>query len=147
HPLDNFWLVGHSFGGMVVKQILNQATNAYVQRMQRGITVGSPFYGYGGQVHRLFKGDEVLNDTLNPNGPRRVTEFGSSWPGGYELLFLPEATYNNNQAAFASAPDGYDLMSYPSMDADNPAERADPYNPVPLPPATNPNGYVRYISS
>jgi pimeloyl-ACP methyl ester carboxylesterase len=21
HPLDNFWLVGHSFGGMVVKQI------------------------------------------------------------------------------------------------------------------------------
>jgi hypothetical protein len=38
-------------------------------------------------------------------------------------------------------------MSYPSMDADNAAERADPYNPIPIPPATNPNGYVRYISS
>jgi pimeloyl-ACP methyl ester carboxylesterase len=146
HPLDNFWLIGHSFGGMVVKQILNQATNAYVQRMQRGITVGSPFYGYGGQVHRLFKGDELLNDTLNPNGARRVTEIVSSLPGGYELLFLPEATYDNNQAAFASDADGFNLMSYPSMDADNPAERADPYNPVPFPPATNPNG-VRYISS
>ena len=144
HPLDNFWLVGHSFGGMVVKQILNHATNAYVQRMQRAITVGSPFYGYGGQVHRLFKGDELLNATLNAH---RVTEIVSSLPGAYELLFLPEATYNNNQAAFASDPDGYNLMSYPSMDADNSAERADPYNPIPIPPATNPNGYVRYISS
>lgn len=147
HPLDNFWLVGHSFGGMVVKQILNQATNAYVQKMRRAITVGSPFYGYGGQVHRLFKGDELLNATLNPNGAQRVAEIVSSLPGGYELLFLPEATYNNNQAAFANDPDGYNLMSYPSMDADNPAERADPYNPIPAPPATNPNGYVRYISS
>jgi Lecithin:cholesterol acyltransferase len=147
HPLDNFWLVGHSFGGMVVKQILNQATNAYVQRMQRAITVGSPFYGYGGQVHRFFKGDELLNATLNPNGAQRVTEIVSSLPGGYELLFLSEATYDNNQTAFASDPDGYNLMSYPSMDADNPAERADPYNPIPIPPATNPTGYVRYISS
>jgi pimeloyl-ACP methyl ester carboxylesterase len=147
HPLDNFWLVGHSFGGMVVKQIVNHATNPYVQRMKRAITVGSPFYGYGGQVHRYFKGDAQLNWTLNPNGAQRVTEIVSSLPGGYELLFLPEATYNSNQAAFASDPDGYNLMSYPSMDADNPAERADPYNPIPIPPATNPHGYVRYISS
>jgi hypothetical protein len=57
HPLDNFWPIGHSFGGMAVKQIVNQSANQYVQRMKRAITVGSPFYGYGGQVHRYFKGD------------------------------------------------------------------------------------------
>lgn len=147
HPLDNFWLIGHSFGGMVVKQILNQSTNQYVQRMKRAITVGSPFYGYGGQVHRYFKGDSQLNWTLNPNGAQRVAEIVSTLPGGYELLFLPEATYNNNQTAFANDPDGYNLLSYPSMDATNPGQRADPYNPMPTPPATDPTGKVRYISS
>lgn len=147
HPLDNFFLVGHSFGGMVVKQILNQSTNQYVQRMKRGITVGSPFYGYGGQVHRYFKGDSQLNWSLNPNGAQRVAEIVSTLPGGYELLFLPEATYNNNQTAFANDSDGYNLLAYPSMDATSPGQRADPYNPMPTPPATDPNGKVRYISS
>jgi len=147
HPLDNFWLIGHSFGGMVVKQILNQSANQYVQRMKRAITVGSPFYGYGGQVHRFFKGDSQINWTLNPNGAQRAAEIVSTLPGGYELLFLPEATYNNNQGAFANDPDGYNLLAYPSVDATNPGQRADPYNPIPIPPATDPNGKVRYISS
>jgi hypothetical protein len=147
HPLDNFWLIGHSFGGMVVKQILNQSTNQYVQRMKRAITVGSPFYGYGGQVHRFFKGDSQINWTLNPNGAQHATEIVSTLPGGYELLFLPEATYDNNQVAFNNDPDGYNLSAYPSMDATNPAQRVDPYNPDPIPPATDPNGNVRYISS
>ena len=147
HPLENFWLIGHSFGGMVVKQILNQSTNQYVQKMKRAITVGSPFYGYGGQVHRFFKGDSQINWTLNPNGAQRAAGIVSTLPGGYELLFLPEATYNNNQNAFANDPGGYNLLSYPSMDATNPGQRADPYNPIPIPPATDPNGKVRYISS
>jgi hypothetical protein len=87
---------------MVVKQILNQSTNQYVQRIKRAITVGSPFYGYGGRVHRYFKGNSQINWTLNPNGAQRAAEIVSTLPGGYELLFLPEATYNNNQSAWAT---------------------------------------------
>ena len=123
---------------MVVKQILNQSTNQYVQRIKRAITVGSPFYGYGGQVHRYFKGDSQINWTLNPNGAQRAAEIVSTLPGGYELLFLPEATYNNNQSAFANDPDGYNLLAYPSVDATNPGQRADPYHPIPTPPQPTP---------
>ena len=98
-------------------------------------------------MHRFFKGDSQINWTLNPNGAQRAAGIVSTLPGGYELLFLPEATYNNNQNAFANDPGGYNLLSYPSMDATNPGQRADPYNPIPAPPATDPNGKVRYISS
>ncbi len=147
HPLENFWLIGHSFGGIVVKKILNESTNQYVQKMKCAITVGTPFYGYGGHVHRLFKGDSQINWTLNPNGAQRAAGIVSTLPAGYELLFLPEATYKNNQNAFEHDPDGYNLSSYPSMDATTPGRRADPYNPMPVPPATDPNGKVRYISS
>jgi len=146
YPLDNFWLIGHSFGGMVIKQILNEYNNAYVKKMQRAITVATPFYGYGGQLHRLFKGDSQLNWTEGLDGATKITEIVSTLPSGYELLFLDGGSYDANQAAFAADPDGYDLACYPSMDADPAGGRADPYNPVPGAPP-NPPGDVRYISS
>ncbi len=147
HPLDNFWLIGHSFGGIVVKQILNQFDNQYVQRMQRAITVATPFYGYGGQVHRYFKGDSQLNWTEGVDGAQKITQIVSTLPAGYELLFIDGQTYDANQAAFANDPEGYNLMKYPSMDALVAGERADPYNPQPGQPTGTPTGDVRYLSS
>ena len=41
NPLLHLSLVGHSFGGMVVKLILNRNDNPYVQLFKRGITVAS----------------------------------------------------------------------------------------------------------
>ena len=43
-PLDNFWIVGHSFGGIIAKHILNRADDPYVQRLKGAITVGMLFY-------------------------------------------------------------------------------------------------------
>ncbi len=147
HPLDDFTLVGHSSGGMVVKLILNEDSNPYVQRVARAITVASPFYGYGANVHRYFKGDSDINWTLGPGGATQVSELVSTLPNTYQLQFLDEATYNANQTALANDPEGYNLVSYPSMDATTVGLRADPYNPVPGQPGPGATGNVRYISN
>jgi hypothetical protein len=146
-PLDNFWLIGHSFGGIVVKRILNESANPYVQRMKGAITVGTPFYGYGGQLHRFFVGDPDLNGTEGVEGATIVTEICSTLPAGYELMFLDGPTYDANAAAFASDPEGYALTSYPCMDAATAGLRADPYNPSPGKPAAPPapTDTVRYL--
>jgi len=131
-PLTDFSLVGHSFGGMVVKLILNQSTSPYVQLMTSAVTVATPFYGYGGQTPRFFVGDPALNF----KGKRTITRIVSSLAAGYTLLFLDEDTYKRDGPALNQGP--YPLPSYPSKDEANPAEIADPYNP------TNSGGKVRY---
>jgi hypothetical protein len=105
--------------------------------------VASPFYGHGGQVHRYFKGDPDLNWTLGPfTGASQITEIVSTLAGGYVLQFLDGATYDTYQNDLRNDPEGYNLMSYPSMDATTAGLRADPYNPGP-----GAGGKVRYISS
>ena len=148
-PLDNFWLVGHSFGGIVAKHILNRADHPYVQRLKGAITVGTPFYGYGGQLHRFFVGDPDLNLVEGLDGAAIVTEIGSTLPASYELMFLDGPTYDANASAFAEDPQGYALTDYPCMDADVAGERADPYAPSPGEPQTAPapDDRVRYLPS
>jgi hypothetical protein len=131
HPLDDFTLIGHSAGGMVLKAILNQPDDPFVQGMKRAITVASPFYGYGGQIHRFFVGDNDVNWTLGGlDSASNMVEIISSMPGGYEYLYLDKATFDTNAAGFASDGD-YSLNAYPCMDQANAAEPADPYNPTP----------------
>src|SRR5574337_222605 len=143
-PLSNFWLLGHSFGGMVVKQIMNEFGNSYVQSARGAITVGTPFYGGGTQVHRFFKGDPLVNGSEGASGAKIVTEIISPLPAGYELLFLDSATYDTYAAQLANDPEGYNLNNYPSLDADA-GTRADPYHPVPG-QGQSVNGKVRYLS-
>ena len=147
NPLNNFWLIGHSFGGMVVKRILNETNNGYVQKMKGAITVATPFYGSGGQVHRFFVGEKDLNPILGPNGASKCTRIVSTLPANYEILFLDQPTFNANQTAFLQDPAGYNLPNYPSTDAIS-GQPADPYNPVPGPPPTPPaTGMVRYVQN
>lgn len=122
-PLQNCTLVGHSFGGMVVKLIMNDAT-PIVDQMKRAVTVGSPFYGYAGQVHRYFEGEKELDF----EGTARITRVISSMPGGYALLFLDKDTYDRDGVALASDPK-YPLLAYPSVDAGNHTIVADPSDP------------------
>ncbi len=136
HPLDHFSFVGHSAGGMVVKAMLNSATNSYVQRVKKAITVATPFYGYGDQIRRFIMGDPYL---LVVGFPRSFTaRLISSLPGGYEYPYLDYYTYGINQVEFTKDPDGYDLNAYPSLDAGNHAVIADPYvyDPQRYPPLT-----------
>jgi hypothetical protein len=75
---------------------------------------------------------------LKFEGRRRITEVISSMPGGYVLLYLDADTYHAVSAQLRCDREGYSLLSYPSMDADDPSETADPYNPTPK------NNKVRY---
>jgi hypothetical protein len=137
-PLARFSLVGHSFGGMIVNLIL-RGNDPIVAAMTHAITVATPFYGYQGQVHRWFEGDEYVNGVFPlPKDifKQEMMETIASLPALYTLHFLDEVTYNNS-ANHSHDPD-FPLPSYPSMDVTDPNLRADPYNPQ-----TN-GGLVRY---
>jgi pimeloyl-ACP methyl ester carboxylesterase len=123
-PLRNFVLVGHSFGGMIVNLILRQP-DPLLANMTRAVTVAAPFYGYDGQIHRWFEGEKYLNHL----GKMKVVRAISSMPACYALPYLDAVTYSANQTALAQDPQ-FPLAGYPSRDAANPAQIADPFNPV-----------------
>jgi hypothetical protein len=53
-------------------------------------------------------------------------------PACYTLPYLDAGTYSTNQTALANDPQSpqFSLAGYPSHDAANPAQMADPFNPV-----------------
>lgn len=131
NPLEDFTLIGHSAGGMVVKTILNQTNNRYVGLMKRAITVGTPFYGYGEQIRLYIMGHNILNSTIGgPETVRTLIRIISSLPGGYEFMFMDEATFDRNKAAFRRDGEEFKLLAYPSVDRHNPSVIADPFHPV-----------------
>ena len=129
-PLKNFTLVGHSFGGMIVNLILKSGKP--LDGMNRAITVATPFYGYGGQIHRWFEGESLLNH-LGENKIDIIKTLGSL-PSSYTLNWLEENTFNSIREHLGSGP--FEVEDYPSRD------RADPFNP----PDPDRNGRVRYAT-
>jgi pimeloyl-ACP methyl ester carboxylesterase len=126
-PLGDFVLVGHSFGGMIVNLILHQA-NSLLDTMTCAITVAAPFYGYDGQIHRWFEGEQYLNWGL---GKMNVIKAISSMPACYTLPYLDQATYTAYSAQLQADP-AFPLAAYPSDFAGcRPQAIADPFNPVP----------------
>ena len=61
--------------------------------MTRAITVATPFYGYGGQIHRWFEGRRYLNH-LGENKIDIIKTLGSL-PSSYTLNWLEENTFNS----------------------------------------------------
>ena len=131
-PLKNFTLVGHSFGGMIVKLILRRGGDQLVG-MNRAITVATPFYGTGGQIHRWFEGEPLLNHLGEEDKIDLIKTLGSL-PAGYTLNWLEMATFNANREHFGSGP--FMVDDYPSR------VDADPYN-LPQP---GPDGRARYAT-
>jgi hypothetical protein len=123
-PLEQFTLMGHSFGGLVVKLILGRCDSVLAGKIKKAITVATPFYGYGGQIHRWFEGEELLNHLGKP----KVINTLSSLPASYTLNWLDEGTFNRDRDALSADPE-FPLRQYPSVDRKIPAQLADPYNP------------------
>jgi len=121
-PLARFSLIGHSAGGMVVNWVL-RSTAPILAGLQKVITVGTPFYGYGGQLHRWFEGDALLNGSYTQD----IIQTLCSFPGCYAWMFLPHATYAANAGRLNGDPQ-YPLPAYPSTDAAT-GVIADPYHP------------------
>jgi hypothetical protein len=131
-------VIGHSLGGMTVKLIMQDAS-PLAAKIKRGITVGTPFYGYCGQTLRYFEGEsEFLLQSK-----KEITKVISTLQGGYFLQFLDSDTYTRVGAALLADPH-YPLNGYPSMDLLTPGERADPFNPVDAPPLCR---YPKYVKT
>lgn len=141
-PLANYSIVGHSFGGMVGNLIL-RSEHALTANLKRVITVGTPHYGYAGQLHLWFEGIPWLLwievQWLEENGLGILADASrfellqviASMPSLYTTHFLDEVTYNNVSAMLATdgSAGSYPRVGYPSMDATTAGQRADPYNP------------------
>ena len=130
-PLADYSLIGHSAGGLVVNWILRTIA-PLPATLRKVITVAAPFYGYGGQLHRWFEGEPLVNGVAGVPGldyTKDIIKTLSSFPGCYSWHFLPKDFFNANQVDFQSDP-VYPLASYPSTDlvTSNPV---DPYNPQP----------------
>jgi hypothetical protein len=126
-PLARFSVVGHSLGGMLTNWALRSG-NPVMAGLDKAITVGTPFYGYGRQLHRWFEGEPLLNGWANlfRNG---IIDMICSLPGCYALMFLPYTKYLVIQGALA-ADLSYPLSKYPCVDLAT-GVPADPYNPLP----------------
>ena len=124
-PLARFSLIGHSAGGMVVNWALRSGA-PIMAGLDKVITVATPFYGYGGQIHRWFEGEEILNGPFDIYRPGIIRAI-SSFPGCYAWMFLPEDLFRANKVAFAADPN-FPLAAYPSVDFAG-GGIVDPYNP------------------
>jgi hypothetical protein len=123
-PLERFSLIGHSAGGMVVNWALRSGA-PIMSGLDKAITVATPFYGYGSQLHRWFEGEEYLNGFgLFTEGIIRAI---CSFPGCYAWMFLSHDTFAAEQEMLKADQD-YPLVAYPSVDFTSGAI-ADPYNP------------------
>ena len=132
-PLAGATLVGHSFGGMIVKWMLNKHDDPFCQQLRLAVTVGTPFYGSPGQTERLFVSEPALGPFYDLD---EVTKVIATLPGGFSLFFLDSQTYDSNQTALAADAE-FPLDRYPSFDSVDRTVRVDPYMSQPNHP-TNP---------
>jgi hypothetical protein len=121
-PLSGFILLGHSYGGIIVKLLLDEPSPE-MDELSLAVSAAAPLYGFGTIIRRRLHGDPYLNLL----GKREVIATISSMPGCYPLAYLGENTFGENAAALADDP--FPLFSYPSQDADGRA--VDPFHPVP----------------
>ena len=116
---QDFTIAGHSFGGLVVKLLLED-NDARLSGVDRALTFGTPFYGYGGQLQRFFAGDPMLNDIYDAETVARIV---STFPAVYSLMFCDHQTFVRDGGALG-------LTAYPVLDTNTHAP-ADPYSPQP----------------
>lgn len=103
-PLRDFVLLGHSYGGIIVKLLLDEESPE-LDEMARAVAVATPFYGFGTIMRRWLQGDPYLNLL----GKREVIRTICSLPGCYPLAYLDEATFRKNETALAN--DDFPLLS------------------------------------
>ena len=131
-PLGKVFLVGHSSGGMLANSILRSA-DPFIAEVERVITVATPYYGYGGQLHRWTEGESLLNGPFDMHKDE-IKEVIASLPGCYELHYADEQTFNDALPDLMR--DQFFITQYPSRDVGAAAFNADPYKPQirPQPP-------------
>ena len=67
NPMQHLSLVGHSEGGMLVKVIMNRATNTYVQQLKTAVTQQVPFMAMAGSSALFYRPSRPQRDLRQPN--------------------------------------------------------------------------------
>jgi len=123
-PFARAVLVGHSFGGMLAKWILNNEAHPFCRdNLELAVSVGTPFYGYTSHTLRLFHGEPQIGSAYDLTN---ITKVISTMPGGYALFFLDGATFDEYADRLADDPVD-PLREYPILDAADSSLRVDPY--------------------
>jgi len=105
--MEKVFLVGHSMGGMVAK-LFFEKHRALAAEIGGMISVGTPFYGYFGQLRHAFEGETKLNCRY---GAQTVAKISASAPGLYTLLPIDEDTWRHQRQDIG-------LPDYPLKDQD-----------------------------
>jgi len=105
--MERVFLVGHSMGGMVAKLFLEKHRDL-ADEIGGMISVGTPFYGYFGQLRHVFEGETKLNCGY---GAKTVAEITASCPGLYTLFPIDEDTWQRQRQDIG-------LPEYPLKDQD-----------------------------
>jgi pimeloyl-ACP methyl ester carboxylesterase len=119
----NATMIGHSFGGMLAKWIMNKHAHPFCQNLKLAVSVGTPFYGYTSHTERMFTGEPLLGPHYDLD---EITKCIATLPGGFALFFLDGQTYDTYGGALFADPD-YPLDRYPSFDKNDHSRRVDPY--------------------
>lgn len=137
---ENYSLLGHCFGGMIVNLILRSDSDV-ARGLKYAITLATPFYGYPGQLHRWFEGEPILN---GPDADHRdeMIRIICSLPALY-VLHSPdlEVTFPRDEAALRTdqgQTPAYPLLQYPTLDKET-KKPLDPWKQQ-----TDADGRVRY---
>lgn len=71
-------------GGLLLKLWLSDPRDDLVKSVKHAVSVGTPFYGYGGQIHCYFVGVSMF-DFFHP--PAETAAIIASMDGLYALFF------------------------------------------------------------
>jgi pimeloyl-ACP methyl ester carboxylesterase len=120
--LKNIFIVGHSMGGMVAKLFFKRY-EPRAREIGGMVSVGTPCYGYLGQLRRIYEGESEINQYYTA---KTVAKIYSSFTGLYSLFPIDRETYERDGTALG-------LMSYPVTEI-NGTTPADPYQKNSSPP-------------
>lgn len=115
-------MIGHSFGGMLAKWILNEPANQFCQNLRLAITVATTFYGAASESATLFTSKRELGPFYNLD---RITYTIATLHGLYSLFMLDYDTYTKYKLPLSQDAQ-FPLLSYPSVDAAD-GTPVDPY--------------------
>lgn len=84
-----FTLLGHSMGGLVARAYLARHPRAAERRLERVISLGTPYFGTAEAVRNLAVGNTLLEIAERLNPANRAGEVVLSMPSVYQLLPAP----------------------------------------------------------
>ncbi len=106
-----FTLVGHSMGGIVSRAYLVQHASAAERRLNRVISLGTPYFGAANAIENVVLGNDMLALAEKLNSRNQTKGLLLNMPSFYELLPAPPDLFPAGRA-YAANWDLYDATAW-----------------------------------